>query len=82
MASRTQAEIEEMETATDLCRDEHAPNCDGKHRFIGTCPVNSDPKCAACGFLYHSHGKYSEICPVLVRGMLSMFRVEASDAKR
>lgn len=46
-------------------------------------PPSADPKCGACGFCRHSHLQYSEICPVLVRGMLSMFRVEeASDAAR
>lgn len=35
-----------------------------------------DRACAACGFRKHSHGEFSNICPVLVRGMLSMFRKE------
>lgn len=34
----------------------------------------SDPRCAACGFLKHQHGQFSLICPVLVKGMLTMFR--------
>jgi hypothetical protein len=34
----------------------------------------SDVRCSACGFYKHSHGVYSLICPVLVKGMLSMFR--------
>lgn len=32
-----------------------------------------DPMCK-CGFPKHSHHRYSNICPVLVRGMLSMFQ--------
>lgn len=34
-----------------------------------------DPRCK-CGFLLHSHGPHSQICPVLVNGMLSMFQEE------
>ena len=49
---RTQSEIEEMETATDLDRDKHAPNCNKQHRFIGTCPIvdNVEPEqvCPIC----------------------------------
>lgn len=37
-------------------------------------PPSDDPQCAACGFFKHSHHLYSEICPVLVKGMLSQFR--------
>lgn len=32
-----------------------------------------DPMCK-CGFALHSHHRYSNICPVLVKGMLSMFQ--------
>lgn len=37
-----------------------------------------EPQCTACGFFLHSHHKYSQICPVMVKGMLSQFR--ATDA--
>ena len=36
--------------------------------------IPADPQCAACGFFKHSHHLYSEICPVLVKGMLSQFQ--------
>lgn len=53
----------------------------GSGGHVTAIPAN-DPECAACGFRKHCHGQYSKICPVLVRGMLSMFRVEASDDSR
>jgi len=39
-------------------------------------PALPDPECVACGFRKHCHGKYSEICPVLVRGSLHQFQLE------
>jgi hypothetical protein len=38
-----------------------------------------DLRCDACGFFKHSHGPYSNICPVAVKGMLSQFRFEQTE---
>lgn len=38
---------------------------------------NDDPMCK-CGFAKHSHGPHSQICPVLINGMLSMFQEAVS----
>lgn len=39
-----------------------------------------DLPCAACGFAKHCHGKHSQICPVLVRGMLHQYQPEVQNA--
>lgn len=68
-------------TAFPTCRDcgdqvcpEHEVSGQRNDETNKTLCVACEPTCDACDFLLHCHGKYSQICPVMVRGMLSQFR--------
>ena len=49
---------------------------------ITSAEIASETKCRHCDFTYRQHGRYSEICPIFIKGMLHQFQaVEEEVAK-